>query len=640
MIAIVISEKGGAERRNQYPQGEITIGRVKGNDVLLPKGNVSKRHARLILRDGRYIVTDLKSTNGTYVNHRRITHATLVREGDRIYIGDFVLRIEDSFTRSSEHPSFVPDSPDASAGRSSHGSPTPARPTTVRPDELQDVVSHFPIEHDPDESSPSLAMPRPPRVPSGLKTSRNSSSPASTTDPQTNETYSSSPRGSGPVGTVSSQPHKADLLHASDQPDTNRQLRETLHMALEGLISSVENELGVDTLHTVEPAAELVTKIEAAIAAEIERLDAPLSDLEKEELSVAAHAELAELGPIGALLADEQITRVQVMLRRVTVDRRGDRVSYEGMSFGTESGVARAMVRLCARAGVDASDVTNSYLQGTLDGGRELFAVRPPASPDGHLIIVRRKLRRTASLNSLVRSGGISRGMATLLDHCVTARANLLITGARERGADQLVEALAAAAPKRHRTVWLHDPGDALPEGTAHISLGDTDESRDAAIAAAAHLCADHLVVPPLGGQCLAHVLDNINRGTEGVIMSTTAETLRKATDRICADLAATRPGLTPQTAREWLGATFDLGLEVTQLRDGRRRVVRLVEFRSSQQGIHMRDIFTFTYHRTATGGSIEGAFYASGTVPRIVEDLSARGMPLDQSIFRRHPSA
>ncbi|MCA9625866.1 MAG: FHA domain-containing protein, partial [Myxococcales bacterium] len=104
MISIVISEKGGAERRERYEQNEITIGRVKGNDVLLPKGNVSKRHARLIMRDGRFIVTDLKSTNGTYVNHRRITHATLVREGDRIYIGDFVLRI-DGDSRGSERPS-------------------------------------------------------------------------------------------------------------------------------------------------------------------------------------------------------------------------------------------------------------------------------------------------------------------------------------------------------------------------------------------------------------------------------------------------------------------------------------------------------------------------------------------------------
>ncbi|MEJ7728175.1 MAG: FHA domain-containing protein [Polyangiaceae bacterium] len=94
MFAIIISEKGGAERRESYDRTEISVGRVQGNDLMLPKGNVSKRHARLLYRDGRFIVTDLKSTNGTYVNGRKIAQATIVREGDKIYIGDFVLRIE------------------------------------------------------------------------------------------------------------------------------------------------------------------------------------------------------------------------------------------------------------------------------------------------------------------------------------------------------------------------------------------------------------------------------------------------------------------------------------------------------------------------------------------------------------------
>src|SRR3954464_5328352 len=96
MFSIVISEKGGAERREHYDRTEINVGRVQGNDLMLPKGNVSKRHARLLYRDGRFIVTDLKSTNGTYVNGRKIAQATIVREGDKIYIGDFVLRIEAS----------------------------------------------------------------------------------------------------------------------------------------------------------------------------------------------------------------------------------------------------------------------------------------------------------------------------------------------------------------------------------------------------------------------------------------------------------------------------------------------------------------------------------------------------------------
>src|SRR3954454_18983489 len=94
MFSVLISEKGGAERRESFERTEINVGRVQGNDLMLPKGNVSKRHARLLFRDGRFIVTDLKSTNGTYVNGRKIAQATIVREGDKIYIGDFVLRLE------------------------------------------------------------------------------------------------------------------------------------------------------------------------------------------------------------------------------------------------------------------------------------------------------------------------------------------------------------------------------------------------------------------------------------------------------------------------------------------------------------------------------------------------------------------
>ena len=94
MFSVIISEKGGAERRETFDRTEINVGRVQGNDLMLPKGNVSKRHARLLCRDGRFIVTDLKSTNGTYVNGRKIAQATIVREGDKIYIGDFVLRLD------------------------------------------------------------------------------------------------------------------------------------------------------------------------------------------------------------------------------------------------------------------------------------------------------------------------------------------------------------------------------------------------------------------------------------------------------------------------------------------------------------------------------------------------------------------
>ena len=90
MFTILIQEKGGEQRRMVFNKPEVTIGRVQVNDIVLPKGNVSKRHARIVLKDGKFIIVDLKSTNGTYVNGRKITSPLVVKDSDKIYIGDFI----------------------------------------------------------------------------------------------------------------------------------------------------------------------------------------------------------------------------------------------------------------------------------------------------------------------------------------------------------------------------------------------------------------------------------------------------------------------------------------------------------------------------------------------------------------------
>src|SRR5689334_1603635 len=89
MFTIHIQEKGGEQRRMVFNKPEVTIGRVQGNDIVLPKGNISKRHARIVLKDDKFILVDLKSTNGCYLNSRRITSPVVVKDDDDIVIGDF-----------------------------------------------------------------------------------------------------------------------------------------------------------------------------------------------------------------------------------------------------------------------------------------------------------------------------------------------------------------------------------------------------------------------------------------------------------------------------------------------------------------------------------------------------------------------
>ena len=95
MFTVIITEKGGEQRRMDFDKPEVTIGRVQGNDIILPKGNVSKRHSRIVLKDGKFIIVDLKSTNGTYVNGRKITSPLVLKETDKVYIGDFIITLEE-----------------------------------------------------------------------------------------------------------------------------------------------------------------------------------------------------------------------------------------------------------------------------------------------------------------------------------------------------------------------------------------------------------------------------------------------------------------------------------------------------------------------------------------------------------------
>ena len=83
MIKLTLTEKNGEPRLLTFDKDEITIGRVSGNDIVLAKGNVSKRHSRFTVKSpGQIEVADLKSTNGTYVNGRKIGSPMLLSASD------------------------------------------------------------------------------------------------------------------------------------------------------------------------------------------------------------------------------------------------------------------------------------------------------------------------------------------------------------------------------------------------------------------------------------------------------------------------------------------------------------------------------------------------------------------------------
>ncbi len=73
--------------------GELSIGRSDTCDIVLDDSYVSQVHARVFPRGESFAVEDLGSTNGTYLNRRRITAPAELRRGDQIKIGKTVLEL-------------------------------------------------------------------------------------------------------------------------------------------------------------------------------------------------------------------------------------------------------------------------------------------------------------------------------------------------------------------------------------------------------------------------------------------------------------------------------------------------------------------------------------------------------------------
>jgi pSer/pThr/pTyr-binding forkhead associated (FHA) protein len=87
--ALVVRSGGGRSGETFVPQGDSTmIGRSPDNPVFLDDVTVSRKHAVLAQRDGRWYIEDQGSLNGTFVNRKRVESAE-ISDGDELQIGKY-----------------------------------------------------------------------------------------------------------------------------------------------------------------------------------------------------------------------------------------------------------------------------------------------------------------------------------------------------------------------------------------------------------------------------------------------------------------------------------------------------------------------------------------------------------------------
>jgi pSer/pThr/pTyr-binding forkhead associated (FHA) protein len=76
----------------------LTIGREAGNQIVINDAEVSRKHTQFVFQGGKYVVTDLGSTNGTFVNGQRVTGQHVLQPGEVISLGEQITLLFEAVT--------------------------------------------------------------------------------------------------------------------------------------------------------------------------------------------------------------------------------------------------------------------------------------------------------------------------------------------------------------------------------------------------------------------------------------------------------------------------------------------------------------------------------------------------------------
>src|SRR3990170_2986817 len=92
LLFFSIEEDETSGEEHEFKEKDIIIGRSSSNDIVIKDEGVSRKHCAIEPATNSYVLKDLKSTNGTFLNDKKITSPSVLKHGDKITVGKTILQ--------------------------------------------------------------------------------------------------------------------------------------------------------------------------------------------------------------------------------------------------------------------------------------------------------------------------------------------------------------------------------------------------------------------------------------------------------------------------------------------------------------------------------------------------------------------
>jgi pilus assembly protein CpaF len=367
-----------------------------------------------------------------------------------------------------------------------------------------------------------------------------------------------------------------------------------------------------------------------------------LRETSRDELFQQVVDEIVGYGPIEPLLRDGSITEVMVNgPDQVYVEREG-KLSLTGIHFDDDDHIMRVIDRIIRPLGRRV-DRKKPMVDARLPDGSRVNAIISPCAIDGPSITIRKFGEDKLTMEDFLAFDSLSQPMAQLLEACVMAQLNIVISGGTGSGKTTLLNILSGYIPAGERIVTIEDSAELQLQQPHVVRLetqpADMDGSGEVRIRDlvrnALRMRPDRIVVGEVRGGETLDMLQAMNTGHDGSLTTVHANTPRDALARLETMTLMAGLELPLSVIRRQIASAVDVIVQQSRLRDGTRKIINVTEVQGMEGDVVvMQDIFCFQESGMNQEGEVLGEMAPTGVRPRFSPRLERAGFPLPPEVF------
>ena len=389
--------------------------------------------------------------------------------------------------------------------------------------------------------------------------------------------------------------------------------------------------------------AELHRRVRATLEGIVKEVAPKLPhDISAQALVKEVYDEAVGLGAIEDLLDDPEITEVMVNgALHVYVERNG-KIELTDRTFLDDKSVLAVIERIVSPLG-RRIDESQPYVDARLRDGSRVNAIIHPLSLVGPCLTIRKFSKIPLTADDFVRLGTWTEAMRDFLKSCVEARKNIIVSGGTGSGKTTLLNVLSSFLPERERIITIEDAAELQLKQEHVVSL----ESRPPNIEGkgsvtirdlvrnALRMRPDRIVVGECRGGEALDMLQAMNTGHDGSLTTVHANSPRDVISRMETLVLMSGMDLPLRAIREQITSAVDIIIHEARLSDGSRKVVNVTEIVGSEgERTAMLAIFVYEQPGLNAQGKVTGRFTPTGAIPTFLDDLRAKGVTVDLSLF------